>query len=162
MTASRGAVKRSQKKCIWFLTENPEEKWRQLCFGLEEKKSELGFAADVMTEIKVAAQEEKKKSNQESLVSNSSQKRDLSRPLRIDARRCVSDASQDRWSLGAQCWDPSQIRYSVGMGGGGNTTVNAAKTSDFNPKSSGQMSATRPRVQPSVQKIEEPRQETVV
>lgn len=66
----------------------------------------------------------------------------------------ISDALRDRWSLGelARHWDPSQIRYSAGLGGGGgeSRTVTAVKTSPHpttspNPAAGGGISATRPR-----------------
>ena len=88
---------------------------------------------------------------------------------------CASDALQDRWSLGelhsAQIPRKSATR-SVGEeeeeeGGreGGEQDYYCSQNkpaSDYEPKSSGKMSATRPRRGPSVQETGEPRQETVV
>lgn len=55
MTASRGAVKRCQNICIYFLTENPEE--NGVNGALEREREEggeakIGFAADLMTEAR--------------------------------------------------------------------------------------------------------------
>ena len=84
---------------------------------------------------------------------------------------CASDALQDRWSLGelhgAQIPRKSATR-SVGEEeeeGGGEQDYYCSQNkpaSDYEPKSSGKMSATRPRCGPSVQETGEPRQETVV
>ena len=83
---------------------------------------------------------------------------------------CVSGAAQDRWSLGelhsAEIPRKSATRLveeEEEEGGEQDYYCSQNKpASDYKPKSSGKMSATRPRFEPSVRESVEPRQETLL
>lgn len=149
-----------------FFDRKSRGKWRQRCFGKQRAKKrerENRICSRSGGRIKVAAQGRRKNP-----IGNLGPVPGRNKIFRgsgvltraVESRRWrrrahwISDALRDRWSLGelARHWDPSQIRYSAGLGGGGgeSRTVTAVKTSPHpttspNPAAGGGISATRPR-----------------
>lgn len=150
-----------------FFDRKSRGKWRQRCFGKQRAKKrerENRICSRSGGRIKVAAQGRRKNPignlgpvpgrNKIFRGSGVLTRAVESRRWRRRRAHWISDALRDRWSLGelARHWDPSQIRYSAGLGGGGgeSRTVTAVKTSPHpttspNPAAGGGISATRPR-----------------